>query len=207
MTAKTTANTIAARFPSLQSTQGICRQCGLGSGDGPTVPLPDGRHCAICLDEFATDRGVCHECGTTEWPSEQATCPRCGQPAKEMRAIGIGYELKAWGVCQHRSSEPTAQLDAIWMNSGGKSSWHHHERKVNAISVLSGVLLLNKRAGDLITRLSAGRLLVVPAGVVHQIEAETDVRAIELYLPAGPGWTVDPCDIVRHQQPIEAAQS
>jgi mannose-6-phosphate isomerase-like protein (cupin superfamily) len=112
---------------------------------------------------------------------------------------------KPWGYSTRLFINEAIQLERIFIQGGGYSSIHLHERKYNQFVVQKGMLLINT-FDDTLTwqtdiKVASGQQLTIEPNVRHQFVARSDVEAYELYWPAVPSdGPVAPEDIVRFSQ-------
>lgn len=100
---------------------------------------------------------------------------------------------KVWGTSELLISLPQIQVHRIKFEAGGVCSKHYHQTRYNAFYVLEGLLSVYRGTARRSVQLFAGHHEVVPPGVLHWFEAETDGTALEIYFPDG----VSEHDIVR----------
>lgn len=101
---------------------------------------------------------------------------------------------KPWGYELLIACNEHYALKDIWMTRGTRSSLQSHERKVETIFVLSGLISLEKQTpgGPVeVATYGAGEAYDVPAGVIHRVTVIEDARLIEASTPE-----LD--DIIRH---------
>lgn len=107
---------------------------------------------------------------------------------------------KEWGTTELLLADLTTSIHRIEIERGGFCSWHLHEEKVNAFTVVSGELEVQWTedigAGHYGRTLRAGDAMAVPPGRKHRFVALTPVVAIETYWPS-PGKVNREDDIVR----------
>lgn len=111
----------------------------------------------------------------------------CETAAREAADRGsCEWTAKPWGRTRTLYFDNRLWVVEAVINAGEKSSWHWHERMENRFIVLEGILEVwvsedkgrSKRPAMLGVRNTA-----ISAGVVHQFEAITGVRLLEVYLP------------------------
>jgi len=120
-----------------------------------------------------------------------------------MDVIHAHWKPKVWGETACVKAHPLFEVHAIRGLPGGFCSRHRHHAKWNHFHVVAGELLIRiwppEAPPDQIGRgvderhLTAGQMVVVAPGVLHQFEViAADTQAIEIY------WTaIDPDDIDR----------
>jgi quercetin dioxygenase-like cupin family protein len=94
---------------------------------------------------------------------------------------------KVWGETRLVTRNPALEVHDITFRAGHKCSEHRHLSKWNGFMVLEGTLLLRvwQESGLVdVTTLVAGDWAEVAPGLVHQFEAVTDGRALEVYWAA-----------------------
>lgn len=112
-------------------------------------------------------------------------------------------ELKPWGTSKTIYRDDRSEIVEIEVKAGGYCSRHLHRRKDNLFFVVRGALLvlirpnMEHESRRLLT--ADCESLLIPAGAMHQFEAQTDVVAWEIYR-AVDGSTIDPADIVRFSE-------
>lgn len=106
---------------------------------------------------------------------------------------------KVWGTTKTEIATPFCEVHSITVKTGGFCSWHMHERKWNAFSVIAGGLriLTKGPAGEEALDLGPGDVCSIPPGVTHRFVNITagDCRGLEIYYPEELGE-----DIVRIEQ-------
>lgn len=102
-------------------------------------------------------------------------------------------EKKPWGERYSVHLSPSCQVDLLEIKKGGYSSRHHHDYKWNRFFVLSGELQIrvfhapesvseNKlHTGYLIGDGCKTRKFDIKPGVIHEFEAITEVKLLEVY--------------------------
>jgi quercetin dioxygenase-like cupin family protein len=124
-----------------------------------------------------------------------------------------GAEEKAWGwserlwdqtyIRQDGTTAIRCRVVRVFIRAGGYSSIHRHKESSNIFSVISGRLTLHdyiegeKPNHSAKCSLEAGdHPLAIPAGCLHQFEAEQDTLALEIYI-AMPEGDASAADIER----------
>jgi mannose-6-phosphate isomerase-like protein (cupin superfamily) len=114
------------------------------------------------------------------------------------------WSQKLWGRTRRLLVLPGYQVDEIEGRRGGESSLHLHKEKHNSFLCIEGGLDILVPFGDqemIWKRLTPRDCVTVPAGTKHRMRFVTDCRALEIYVPLGPGsGPVDPEDIVRFDE-------
>jgi len=96
---------------------------------------------------------------------------------------------KVWGVDHTLYSSGVAELHVLEMKKGGYTSNHLHRVRASYLRVIEGVLKVKIHYDHLvITRaLEIGQDITIPLGYIHQLEAVTDCKVLELYEPNQDG--------------------
>jgi mannose-6-phosphate isomerase-like protein (cupin superfamily) len=100
-------------------------------------------------------------------------------------------KAKLWGTTETLIASPFCEVHRIEVQGYGKSSWHHHARKWNAFSIVSGSLWIESRyPGTRKTEslhLTPGMVTTVAPGIVHRFANfdSAEARALEIYYPEG----------------------
>jgi mannose-6-phosphate isomerase-like protein (cupin superfamily) len=109
---------------------------------------------------------------------------------------------KLWGTSEDLVATPMCEIHRVVINAGGHCSWHHHERKWNAFTVIEGTLVVevdarprtakgapNRRFNRQIIRtvLRPGDVLSIAPGDIHRFINGSGriVKALEVYYPEG----------------------
>lgn len=108
---------------------------------------------------------------------------------------------KVWGTTELLISLPQIQVHRIKFEAGAVCSKHYHQTRYNAFYVLEGVLSVHREHENVRQYrgvkepiiMFPGCYEVVPPGVLHWFEGETEGTALEIYFPDG----VSEHDIVR----------
>lgn len=82
----------------------------------------------------------------------------------------------------------------LHIEAGHELSLQHHERKVESILVIEGVLALSVKEGDVLARhfLGPGESFHIPAGTIHRMASPGGCKLVEVSTPE-----LD--DVVRHE--------
>lgn len=97
---------------------------------------------------------------------------------------------KDWGTTECLLITNNTEIHRLEINKHGKSSYHHHKSKFNAIRVESGKLQIIHEIG--VVTLQPQQQIIFSPGEKHQFIAIEDTVAYEFY------WvTIDTEDIVR----------
>lgn len=125
-----------------------------------------------------------------------------------------GAESKAWGWAEEITrqtvpDDPSKVLCRnvrVFIKRGGYSSIHRHNQCANIFAVISGRLFLRRLTKFAPHSVEAEWVqeandhpITFRAGELHQFEALTDVRALEIYI-AIPGGDASASDIERFSQ-------
>lgn len=88
----------------------------------------------------------------------------------------------AWGHSQVVFQSPREILTKASGPAGGRSSLHVHRTQMHVLTVLSGIVVVERRnARPLVAH--ADQSVVVGAGVFHRLHLATPAQFYELYLP------------------------
>lgn len=114
----------------------------------------------------------------------------------------VETESKVWGTARHVFSDPHAAVSILETLKGGYCSRHFHSQRVNRFIVQSGVIEVVEYnpGGELEvnrTRMEAGDVHDVEAGVVHRFEVIESGQVVEVYYPQRPIDRVSHDDIIR----------
>jgi mannose-6-phosphate isomerase-like protein (cupin superfamily) len=116
--------------------------------------------------------------------------------------VDLAVEAKVWGSVRHCFSSEAASGSVLWTVAGAFCSRHSHEDRVNRFVVVSGeirVEIFDDRGRELLRAipLRQGRMIDVPAGVVHRFVVVEPGVVVEFYFPAREGAVVRGDDIKR----------
>lgn len=110
-------------------------------------------------------------------------------------------EVKPWGTTRPIIRTPYLEQHVLEIKRGGFCSVHYHEKKWQALYVISGRLRMRtfNQAGKLECShlILRGDHAICPPGLRHQFFAPVDCIATEIYTPTSHRETLDPADIVR----------
>lgn len=109
-------------------------------------------------------------------------------------------ETKIWGRAFHCFNSHNAAVSILDTVAGGYCSRHTHAQRVNRFIVHSGVIDVVEYEGDREskrTRMLAGSVHDVEAGVLHRFEVIEGGVVVEVYFPAKEGDKVSLDDIQR----------
>ena len=103
--------------------------------------------------------------------------------------MAVSVESKPWGKKEILHADSVMHIERITVQPGGKCSVHYHAGKDNLFFVLAGALTVRFKTigAEEWTKeesLDPGDSIWIPAGSVHQFEANSRVVALEVYLPA-----------------------
>jgi uncharacterized RmlC-like cupin family protein len=82
---------------------------------------------------------------------------------------------------------PTMWAGLVETAPGAVSGWHHHDRNVTSLYVVSGVLRLEFEGGEGALDATAGDFVHVPAFTVHRESNPTDTTSVAVIARAGGG--------------------
>jgi quercetin dioxygenase-like cupin family protein len=69
--------------------------------------------------------------------------------------------------------------------AGGETQWHHHTNVSDRFVVISGVLTVELKLGDVVRKLSVSDYFAVDPGVVHHVSNETDEDVVYIMIQSG----------------------
>lgn len=111
-------------------------------------------------------------------------------------------ETKCWGTARHVFQDPHAAVSVLRTEAGAYCSRHFHSQRVNRFVVESGVIEVVEYdpSGEhevSRTRMEAGDVHDVEAGIVHRFEVLESGVVVEVYFPQRPTDRVSHDDIIR----------
>jgi beta-alanine degradation protein BauB len=68
---------------------------------------------------------------------------------------------------------------------GGETLWHHHTNVTDRFTVVSGVLTVETRVGDVVEKIEVRDYCSIEPGVTHHIKNETDDVVVYITVQSG----------------------